>query len=216
MRPVNLLPERYRPARPSGRLRGSAYVTVGALVVLLAMVFFYVNASNQIKTAQDETNKAMAEAQAAEARATALGAFGDFQQIKATRETAVKALALTRFDYERMMREMALVLPKGVFLTTFDATATGEQAAAPGGVTATGPSLGIGGCAPSHRDVATTVVRLRRLHNAVDVNLNGSTKGGAGTSGGGCKVSWSVLIRFKAEAVPETRPPVPTRLGGGA
>ena len=219
MRPVNLLPERYRPARASGRLRGSAYITVAVLAVLLLMVGGYVLTQNQINSTEDDTNRAIEEAQVAEAQAAALGSFGNFRQIKEQREAAVKGLALTRFDYERLMREMALVLPDNVYLTTFSSAAGGEAAAAPAGapVTAVGPSISLGGCAPSHPDVSTTLVRLRRLHNVVDVTLQTSARGdtGAGT-GAGCRVSWTAVVSFKAEAAPPTRPSVPARLGGGA
>lgn len=225
MRPVNLLPERYRPARATGRLRGSAYVTVAVLGVLLLMVVGYVVTQNQINDARDATNRAIEEAQVAEARANALGSFGNFQQIKEQRETAVKGLALTRFDYERLMREIALLLPEDVYLTSFASTpAAQNQEPQPGGITATGPTLEIGGCAPTHRDVSTTLVRLRRLHKVIEVNLTSSVKAdeddGEGGSGGGdtggCRVAWNAVASFEAEAAPPSRPAVPARLGGGA
>ena len=210
MRPVNLLPERYRPARATGRLRGSAYFTIAVLGVLLLMVLGYVLTSNSIKNTREETNDAIGQAQEAEARASALGSFGNFQQIKVQREAAVKSLATTRFDYERLMREMALVLPKDVYVSTFTATATGE--AVPGVVATTGPTLTLGGCAPDHPSVADTLVRLRQLHNVIDVDLNTS----AATEGGQCKVEWNVTATFNAETATEKRPSVPARLGGGS
>ena len=217
MRPVNLLPERYRPARATGRLRGSSYITVGVLGVLLLMVLGYVITNNQIKDKQDQTNRAVEEAQIAEARATELGSFGNFVQIKQQREDAVKGLALTRFDYERLMREIALVLPDDVFLTTFNATAAGDQGTAPAGaaVIATGPSLTLGGCAPDHPDVSETLVRLRRMHKVADVNLVSSTKN-QDEAAAACIVAWNATVTFEAEAAPPSRPAVPARLGGGA
>lgn len=218
MRPVNLLPERYRPARATGRLRGSAYVTIGVLGVLLLMVLGYVLTQNQINDAKEQTNQAIAEAQVAEARATELGSFGNFRAVKEQRENAVKGLALTRFDYERLMRELALVLPDNVFLTSFAATpAGGDNATAAAAAAASGPSLAIGGCAPTHRDVSTTIVRLRKMHKVTDVALNQSTKSsGEGANEAGCRVSWSGVVTFEAEAAPPERPSVPARLGGGA
>ena len=224
MRAVNLLPERYRPARATGRLRGSAYVTIAVLGVLLLMLLGYVITQNQINDANEKANEAQSAAQVAEARAAALGAFGSFKQIKQQREQAVKGLALTRFDYERLLREIALVLPKDAYLTSFAATpaggAGGEGAATT--VPTTGPSLQLGGCAASHRSVATTIVRLRRMHNVTDVTLNSSTKAGqaaaaTGAGGtGGCRTTWAAVITFEPEAAPPERPSVPARLGGGA
>lgn len=214
MRAVNLLPERYRPARATGRLRGSAYITVGVLAVLLLMVLGYVLTQNQINDAKEQENDAIAEAQAAEARAAQLGSFGNFQQVKEQRESAVKGLALTRFDYERLMREMALVLPDNVFLTAFTATPSATGAAPAAGVAATGPALALSGCAPTHPAVSTTMVRLRRMHNVTDVALVSSTRGGG--EGGGCRVAWTANVTFEAEAAAPDRAPVPARIGGGA
>lgn len=216
MRPVNLLPERYRPARATGRLRGSAYITVGVLTVLLLMVLGYVMTQNSINDAKEKENEAIAEAQVAEARAAQLGSFGNFQQVKEQREAAVKGLALTRFDYERLMREMALVLPRNVFLTTFTATPGGvEGDPAAAATVATGPSLALTGCAPTHPDVSTTIVRLRRMNNVTDVALVSSTKASA-QGEAGCKVTWTANVTFEPEAAAPDRAPVPARIGGGA
>src|SRR3954452_2371887 len=178
MRPVNLLPPRYRPARASGDRPGIGYAAIGALVVLLLMVLGLVVTNNGIKDAHDKTASAQAEQQAAQVRIGQLQAFGDFATLKASREAAVKGVAQVRFDYERLMREMALVLPHNTYLTSFAASPAGA-ASTTGGTTATGPSLSIAGCPPSHPDVATAIVRLRKLHNIASVDLSSSTKSGA-------------------------------------
>lgn len=222
MRPVNLLPARYQPARASGSRSGIGYIAIGVLAVLLVMVLLYVVTQNGINDAQDKTAQATAEQQEAQAKAGALQAYGSFATLKTSRESAVRGLAQVRFDWERLMREVSLVLPKNVYLTSFTASATGADAAAqaaatPGAVTATGPTLQIGGCAPTHPDVAATVVRLRNLHNAVDVDLKTSTKAATDASGAGtaCKVSWTGTISFQPEAAPTAPQGVPARLGGG-
>jgi hypothetical protein len=221
LRPVNLLPGRYRPARPSGERPGLAYAAVGALAVLLLMVLLYVLTNNGINDAKDKTAEAQAEQQAAQVRAGQLSAFANFGTLKTSRENAVKGIAGVRFDWERLMREMALLLPKDVFLTTFGAAPAGEATtAATGGATGTGPTVSIGGCAPSHPAVATTLVRLRKLHNAVSVDLTTSAKAATGAGGGAaggaaCKVAWEGTLVMSAERPPTTREPVPARLGGG-
>ena len=53
MRPINLLPTRYRPARASGERPGIAYGAIGALAVLLLMVLLYVLTSNSINDADE-------------------------------------------------------------------------------------------------------------------------------------------------------------------
>lgn len=215
MRPVNLLPSRYRPARASGERPGIGYAAIAALAVLFFMVLLYVITNNGIHDAKDKTAKAQAEQQVAQARIGQLQAYGDFASLKASREAAVRSVAQLRFDYERLMREMALVLPHDTYLTSFSAT-PGGAAATTGGTTGTGPSVTISGCAPDHPGVATAIVRLRKLHDVVDVELQTSNK--AQTAPGSsavCKDTFSAVLTFQAEAAPTTQQPVPARLGGG-
>jgi Tfp pilus assembly protein PilN len=216
LRPVNLLPARYRRARASGQRPGIGYAAIGVLAVLLVMVLLYVVTNNGINDAKDKTAAAQAETAAAQARIGQLQAYGDFAALAATREAAVRSVAQVRFDYERLMREIALVLPHNTYLTTFSAT-SGAAPTAATGTAGTGPSVSISGCAPSHPGVATAIVRLRKLHNIVDVNLTNSTKAAvaAGTSAGPCPVTWSATLTFNAETPASETTPVPARLGGG-
>jgi Tfp pilus assembly protein PilN len=219
MRPINLLPARYRPARASGERTGIGYVAIGVLAVLLVMIAAYVLTNNGINDAKEKTAQAQAEQQVAQAKIGQLQAYGDFAALKVSREAAVKGVAESRFDYERLMREIALVLPHNTYLTQFSSTgAGGDQAAATGGTTSTGPTLSITGCAPSHPGVATAIVRLRKLHNIQDVELKSSTKQASGSAAAGgaiCKVQWTAGLTFQPETAPTAPEPVPARLGGG-
>ena len=219
MRPVNLLPPRYRPARASGDRPGIAYAAVATLAVLLVMVLLYVVTNNNIRDAQSKTAEAQAETQVAQARIGQLQAYGDFATLKATREQAVAGVANARFDYERLMREMALVLPHSTYLTAFSAAPGGASAAGGGGTTVTGPSVAVTGCAPSHPGVATAIVRLRKLHSVQSVDLASSTKAGSAGSGtssaNNCPVTWVATLVFSPETAATTQGAVPARLGGG-
>jgi Tfp pilus assembly protein PilN len=233
VRPINLLPPRYQRARATGKRSGIAYAAVGVMAVLLLMLVLFVVTTNGISDAHDQTAKAKAEQQTADARLGDLQAYGDFASMKASREAAVTSLADARFDYERVMREMALVLPHNTYLTNFAAATSGDSSAASGAAatttatagtaTSSDPSLTVSGCAPSHQGVATAVVRLRQLHNVTDVNLSNSTKGGsagatgssASSGGAGCKVAWTATLSFQPEAAQTTQQRVPARLGGG-
>jgi Tfp pilus assembly protein PilN len=222
VRPVNLLPSRYRRARASGERTGIAYIAIGTLAVVLLMVVLYVVTQNGINDAKDKTAKAEAEAAAAQARIGQLQPYGNFAQLKVARENAVAGIAEVRFDYERLMREMALVLPHNVYLTAFTAAPGGATTTTPASgtttIAATGPTVSLTGCAPSHPGVATTLVRLRQLHNVDSVDLTSSTKQASGTSGttaSPCKVQWVGTATFKPESAPTGPAPVPARLGGG-
>lgn len=214
MRPVNLLPPRYRPARASGERPGIGYAAIGGLAVLLLMVLLYVLTSNKINDANEKASKAEAEKAAAQARAGQLTAYGDFTQLRASREAAVASIAEVRFDWERLMRETALVLPKKVYLTAFTGNAVGEGE----GVAAGGPSAQITGCAPNHPAVADSIVRMRKMHNVTSVDLQSSAKSAAATTdttGAVCRVAWTGTVTFQPEAPPTTTQAVPARLGGG-
>jgi Tfp pilus assembly protein PilN len=198
-------------------------VAIGALAVLLLMVLLYVVTNNGIKDANHKKDVALSEQAAAQARAGELQAYGDFAALKTARFDAVASVAGLRFDYERLMRETALVLPHNTYLTQFSAS-TGTGGAAPAGgtatagaATATGPTVSVTGCAPSHEAVATVVVRLHKLHNISDVDLHSSTKAGGTSSATGatCAVNWTATLTFNAETPTATQQPVPVRLGGG-
>ena len=247
MKPVNLLPERHRPRSIRGESPGGAYVVLGALGAVLLAVVIYVLAGNQVTSKNDEAARAKAEAVQAEAQARSLGSFANFAQVKATREASVKSLASQRMDWERTMREIARVLPPKVFLTGLEASSSGASSApASSGSSsaaadaATGPSVHITACAPSQRDVATTLVRLRQLAGAEEVKLSdasasgesGSSATGAGSapqggaaqgssgSGSGCSdVTFNVTVTLDSSemAIGSTvGEKVPASLGGGS
>lgn len=223
MRPVNLLPPSQR-IQAGGARPGSAYVLLGVLVALLVGVAAYVLSANQLTSKQDELARAEQQTRAAQAQAAGLASFDNFASIRATREQSVIALAGSRLDWERLMLELARVIPEDVYISSFDASAAGapssggSDAAAP-----SGPSLTLGGCAPSHPGVATMMVRLRRLTGAGEVTLSDSSRSGGGESGGGggggsgCGegVSFGVTVTFETPAAPATER-VPADLGGGA
>ena len=218
MRPINLLPARYQPARASGERPGIGYAAIGALAVLLLMIVLYVVTNNGINDANEKTAQAQAEQQVAQAKIGQLQAYGDFATLRQTREQAVRGVAQARFDYERLLREVALVLPHNTYLTQFSSGA--GSGAAPttttGTTTAGGPTITVSGCAPSHPGVATAIVRLRKLHNIDDVDLKSSQKaGGDAAAGTACTVQWTATLTFKPETAATVAEPVPARLGGG-
>jgi Tfp pilus assembly protein PilN len=242
MRPVNLLPDDLRPRQVSGALKGSSYAVIGVLAGLFLMALVYVLSANTVNTRKTEIAEVKQETQEAEARAAALASYEEFARIKETRVASVTQLASQRFDWERMMREIALVLPEGTSLSeltasTADATAaTGATAAAPAptdptATAAGGPTLQLKGCAEDQPDVATLMVRLRGLYRADEVELTESTvqaaEGGAGaavseatTGATGCAgdtYQFDVKVIFAAaDPSDKERLRAPARLGGGA
>jgi type II secretory pathway pseudopilin PulG len=139
MKPVNLLPESYRPRRPSGQAAGSSRIVIGLLAALLVMAVVYALSANQVNSRKSRISSAKSEVQRAQAQATSQSAFGTFHDMKQTRVTSVTALAGGRFDWERLMREVALVLPRGTWILDMT-TSTGQaQSQASGGSTSSPP-----------------------------------------------------------------------------
>jgi Tfp pilus assembly protein PilN len=238
VRPINLIPESERPARATGSKSGSAYVVLGALAGLLVLVVLYVLTANQVNTRKQQTVEAKQEAAEAEARAGALNGFGNFSKVKVTRTASVRALAGGRFDWERLLRELAHVLPEQTFLSEMDASVAAQEGEDSGaeavtlGATSGGPRAKLKGCARGQADVAKLMVRLGQMHDVEDVGLTQSTSGdseaensggtGSSAGGGGCGrlYEFELVVAFKPAAPaadgPESRERVPARLGGGS
>jgi Tfp pilus assembly protein PilN len=205
MKAVNLLPEKHRPRQPSGGKGKGGYVVLGVLGAVLVGLLVYVLTLNSINDSKSKIKEATAEAARLNDEASSLGPYGDFAKIKADRVQSVMTLAQGRFDYERLVRELAEVLPPDVWLINAAASSAGDGSTAttpapappappaggsggtagaagtPGAVgtpaAPTGPTLKLQGCARDQSQVAVTLVRLRELQGATDVSLDHSTRG---------------------------------------
>lgn len=234
MKPVNLVPrEQRRAAVGQGQRPGSAYAVVGVLAVLLVMAVAYVTVSNQIKTRTADADAAAAQADQLEAQAQQLGSFSDFAAIQQQRLASVANVAASRFDWERFMRELARIMPTGSWLQTTEAStsaADGDAAAAssapaPGTGVAIGPNAKLVGCTPNQSDVASMMVRMRRMYRVTEVHLNESVRqiGAASVAtvdNCGPMYKFDVTISFEAAAPAKEAPrgadEVPVTLGGGS
>jgi Tfp pilus assembly protein PilN len=245
MNAVNLLPEKHRPRKKSGGKNNSAYFALGVLGVVLVAVLAYVMTLNSINSSKTKITEATAEAARLSDEANSLGPYGDFAKIKSERVDSVKQLATQRFDYERLVRELAQVLPSDVWLINAAANDTASTASVPGapGAAATptattgpaAPTLILQGCARDQNQVAVTLVRLKELQGSTDVTLQHSTRGedqaagqatpaaaqagsadtGCGNTQGKPNYSFQASVTF-APLTGDVPGKVPNRLGGGA
>jgi Tfp pilus assembly protein PilN len=232
MKAVNLIPNEQRRAQGSGAQSGSAYMVIGVLVTLLAMVAGYVVTSNKATQSKNDAAAAKAEADSLEAEVAQRGSFTNFSQIKETRLASVSGVAETRFDWERLMRELSRVMPSGSWLQTTDASVTGEVAGAeaaptpvPGTLVVPQPKVNLVGCTPDQSDVAGMMVRMRQLHRVENVELNQSSTelgaaGDASVDNCGRNFQFDLIVSF-SPTPPQTEAPqgetvVPTSLGGGS
>ena len=232
MKPVNLLPADARRVTASGDRSGISYYLIGGLVAVLVAVAGYAFVAHQTASSEAEAARVANEAVGVEAKVAELAPYGHFTAMRAQRVAAVKQLATGRLDWERLAREMALVLPAGAWLTDFD----GQSAPAAGGTPAStstpeqGPSISLSGCAKDQEMVADALVRLRRLNGAKSVELDSSEhtssadgKGGSTNSAaGGCGKFYDFKATVELEqpgaqnSDPATSRQVPTSLGGGS
>jgi Tfp pilus assembly protein PilN len=188
MRPVNLIPQEERPGsrRPT---RGGpvAYILVAALVLVLIGVTAVVVTENQIGESKSEIAVIESEVAGELARAQSLSSYTQFHSVREQRVSTVTGLANSRFDWERVMRELALVLPGDIWLTNLTATAS-PQVAPDGAATVSlrssiaGPALALVGCGRSQEAVAGFVRALKDIDGVTRVGFQGSSLGGASAS----------------------------------
>jgi len=187
VRPVNLIPpEERRGERAPSRTGPLPLVVVGTLAVVLLAVTVIVMTGNQVTDRKADLVALEAREAAAGTQADALRPYADFATLAAAREATVTSLAQSRFDWERVLRELALVIPSDVWLV-------GITADAGGGATATaatgiaGPSLLLSGCGASHEAVAAFVVALEDVDGVTRVGIGSSER--AETSSAGAAAS---------------------------
>ncbi len=217
MRPVNLIPSE---DRPGGRkpMRGGplAYIVVGALAAAVIGVAVLAVTNNQISDSKAEISRLETEKASVEARAQALNAYAQFHQLREQRDLTIADLANSRFDWQRVMRELAIVLPGNVWLTNLSGTASPSSSVAGGGSSSMrssigGPALELSGCATSQPAVAGFVQSLKQIDGVTRVGVESSQLGeggsGSGTSAGGdCGKSsfaqFQMVVAFDAAPAP--------------
>lgn len=233
MRPVNLIPVEDRHGENAPLRTGPlVYILLGALVLVLAGVSMLVLTSNQISDSKSELAQVKQEDAAAKARAESLAAYTQFSALHEQRVQTISSLAQSRFDWERVMRELSLVLPDDVWLTSLEASASPESEGSSGGSSGgnglggsiAGPSLTISGCAKGHDGVAGFVTALKDIDGVTRVGLEaseladeeegaGSVSGGSSGSGGSggsdCRTrsfisEFNLVVAFDAAPVPST------------
>jgi Tfp pilus assembly protein PilN len=181
MKRMNLLPPELRP-REGGR-RGVAYAVVGALFASVVAMLMYGIVLGGVRSDETELASLKEETRQAQARADALSPYGAFANMKDQRERSIRAVADTRFNYERLTREVAQILPSGVWIGQVEvAPAPPEEDVVEAGADsvegslAPPPAMTISGCAPSQDVVADTLDRLRALTGATNVALGSSSR----------------------------------------
>jgi Fimbrial assembly protein (PilN) len=175
VRAVNLMPRDERRTRLElGRL--PLLGAVGGVIVVTAGAFLLAS------SASGTTGDLEAELQSVEiaidrlpdAPGSAVGS-GEIVRERSDRVAALSAALASRTAYDRVLREISLVLPEDVWLTTFDA-ASGGGPTLPEGVppiqaVPAGGGVTIEGATYSHESVATALARLSLVPSLAGVRL---------------------------------------------
>jgi Tfp pilus assembly protein PilN len=191
MRPVNLIPpEQRRGERAPLRAGFVSYAIVGVLALALLGVVGMVMAGNSISEKESELASLEARQVVADQRAQELAPYGEFASLAESRRATVADLADSRFDWERVLRELALVIPGDVWLDSLTGTvAPGVTLEAEGAAetvtdpSITGPSLQISGCATGQVAVAGFVAALKDIDGVTRVGMQESSLGELGEAG---------------------------------
>jgi len=236
MRPVNLIPADERRGEHAPLRTGAlAYLVVGAFAAALVAVTALVLLGNQVREREAELARLQREEAVARQRAQELAPYVSFKARSERRVQTVAQLADSRFDWERVMRELSLVLPDDVWLVNLTATAA-PGVTVEGGVGGSlragspGPALELVGCATGQEAVARFVSVLKDIDGVTRVGMEsselpgegegaGSAPRGDGGSGGGaaedCRTR-SFITRFQIVVAFDAAPTPVTGAAGAA
>jgi len=159
-----------------------AYVVVVVLGLALLTITGIVLMSNQISDRKSEKSSLESQLSTAQAEADRTKSFADFAALQLSREQTVVSLAQSRFDWERVLRELAIVIPHDVWLTSLNASVSQDAAtssassssssgSSAGSESITGPSLQIEGCAGGHEAVARFLAALGDVDGVTRVSV---------------------------------------------
>jgi Tfp pilus assembly protein PilN len=216
VRPVNLIPpEDRRGQRAPLRAGIASYAIVAVLALAVAAVAALVLAGNSVAEREAELAALETEAATAEAQAQALSPYAEFATIRLQRETTIQALAQSRFDWERVLRELSLILPEDVWLVRVSGSASPEaqvegaddvlRASAPG------PALSLIGCGASQEAVAGFAAALEDIDGVTRVGVARSelpTDASGSASDDDCRTR-DFIARFEITAAFDAVPPPP-------
>jgi Tfp pilus assembly protein PilN len=224
VRPVNLIPAEQRRAMRGGgpgiSLEARGFLGVLGLAVLAVALLVLI--SNQINSKKSEVADLSSKQQAAEVTGNALRPYGTFVKLQQARTTTVAGLARSRFNWERVMRQLSHTVPPNVWITTMSGSVSPSAGSTSGGgsggnslrSSVQGPAVDLEGCAGSQSDSARMMARMRTLDDVDSVTLTkselpeteGSDSGGsagatAGTAEQACpRYQFDILVAFKADA----------------
>jgi Tfp pilus assembly protein PilN len=231
MRAVNLIPPDERRGDSAPLRTGSmVYVLVAGLALLLLGIVVVALTGKQISDRKADKANLQQELSQVSARAQSLNAFVEFRQVQESRASTIASLAQSRFDWERVLHELALVLPSDVQLSSVTGSVSPDVQLSSSGSSSgsgesnlrdsiDGPALSIVGCAPSQDAVAGFVSSLEDIDGVTRVGVASSKRpeqsamtgepGDQSSTPGDCQVQdsiykFEIVAAFDAVPTPST------------
>ncbi len=184
MRPVNLIPAEDRRGDHAPLRAGVAsYAILGVLALGLIAVVLVVLTNNDIKDSKAQLTTLQARQAQAQTTSTDLAPYTNFASVSQARAETVSSLAQTRFDWQRVLNELALVIPPRVTLLNLTGTASSNVALGAASSSSSssdsisGPSLLIDGCAEGQEGVAAFLAALKDIDGVTRVGMQSSALG---------------------------------------
>jgi Tfp pilus assembly protein PilN len=232
LKPVNLIPLEQRRGQSAPLRAGFAsYAIVAALVVAVGAVTYLVLTQNKISEREAEVVSLQARKAETAARYEAVRPYSDFASVSQSRDETVNSLAKTRFDWERVLNELARVIPPDVWLVRVAGSVTPETQAGEGASVASrtsipGPALELIGCGASTDAVARFLAALKDIDGVTRVGIDrtelpeptaddgSSSVGSVDTASDECRTRdfisrFEIVAAFDAVPVPAAASPVP-------
>lgn len=201
MRAFNLLPREDVRAREEARQSALPHVLVAlaGVLVFAALAAFYLSASANVakKTGQVDDLRGDLASYQVPVKEPTQGAGTGVANLAGERSARTAALGTAlagRLPWDRLLREVALVLPSDVSLSTLQASAASPGSAG----TTTIRTVTLTGLAATQKSVARLISRLELVPELADVALQFATLGTEGDSAG--IVSFSIVASIRPGA----------------
>jgi Tfp pilus assembly protein PilN len=183
MRAFDLLPKEHRRKETEGR---PGLVQIGfavvAVVVLAALGALFLMTSSSLNDKRRERDSLQSQLKTLQAQAEEPSptAGPELAEEQVARTTALATALSGRVAWDRLLRDLSLVLPSEVFLTALTASSPTPASAPTAATTAGSTQFAISGTTAKQENVALLLSRLAILPELSDVKLLTSLRGEEG------------------------------------
>jgi len=233
MRAVDLTPPEERQGGGRGPTRTGSLPYVILIGLALGVIGFGVLAltNKQISEKESQITTLEADLVTAQQRGDAMRPFAEFRAMQELRNATVASLAQSRFDWERVIQELALVVPSDIWLINVTGTVVPDVAVQNSAeITArdsvAGPALELVGCAPSQDSVASFAAALEDIDGVTRVGVSASERpdpdtevSASGENEEDCRTRdfisrFEIVVAFDAVPAPATAAAPPSTVPG--